>query len=222
MMTVSIKQNTFNCLHIGCGLKVIDGWINIDASPSLRLSKIPFFGSYLISYIKGPEWSTKAEYGDIAKGLDIANNSCELIFMAHVLEHLSKNDFYVALNNIYSYLKPGGIFRTIVPDLEYYVNNYIERRSNIELSSQAAHEFMQSSLVGNSGSRASFYQRFREAFSNSRHQWMWDEPSLTEAFVQQGFKNIKKCNYGDWSDSRFKLVETEKNYLGAICIEGIK
>jgi hypothetical protein len=51
---------------------------------------------------------------------------------------------------------------------------------------------------------------------------MWDEPSLKDAFAQHGFKNIRRCYYGDWSDARFGTVEKENNYMNAIGIEGTK
>jgi hypothetical protein len=51
---------------------------------------------------------------------------------------------------------------------------------------------------------------------------MWDEPSLTNAFSQHGFKNIRRCSYGDWSDPRFGAIEKESSYLNAIGIEGTK
>jgi SAM-dependent methyltransferase len=211
-----------NCLHIGCGLNAPEGWINIDASLSLRLAKIPILGRYIISVLGGPAWPISVKYGDIVKGIKIKEDSCELVFSAHVLEHLSLSNFHAAVSNIYSYLKPGGVFRAIVPDLEKYIATYITHRSNSSLSIKAAHEFMSVSFIGHPGSRSGLYWRLREAFSNSRHQWMWDEPSLVDAFYQHGFKDIRRCDYGEWSDARFGTVEQASNHFYAICVEGTK
>jgi hypothetical protein len=210
------------CLHIGCGLLASEGWENIDASPSLKISKIPVVGRFLLARNNGPKWPDSVKPGDVVKGLKINDSTCEIIFAAHVLEHLSLSDFHVAMSNIHSYLKPGGIFRTIVPDLKQYAETYINHHSDTALSAKAAQEFMELSLVGHRGSRNSLPQRLREAFANSRHQWMWDEPSLKDAFAQHGFKNIRRCYYGDWSDARFGTVEKENNYMNAIGIEGTK
>ncbi len=210
------------CLHIGCGLNVVEGWENIDASPSLKIAKIPLIGRNILSINRGPQWSKNVNYGDIVRGLKHKDNTCQLIFAAHVLEHLSLTDFQTALTNIYEYLKPEGIFRFIVPDLKQYIDSYIQEYNNSSLSPMAAQQFMEESLVGCGASRKNIYLRLREALSNSRHQWMWDEPSLLHALSQKGFKQVRRCEYGDWLDTRFSGIEKEENYLNAIGIEAIK
>jgi SAM-dependent methyltransferase len=210
------------CLHIGCGLHTPDGWENIDASPGVILSKIPIFRKKLLSLDPSLKWSKVVKYGDIVKGLKYPVNSCDLIFAAHVLEHLTRQDFDIALKNIYSYLKPGGIFRFIVPDLKSYVDTYISEYSDNNLSAEATSNFMLGSWLAHLGSRKNFYNRLREAFSNSRHQWMWDEPSLLFTLPKYGFTSVRKCNFGDYSDERFSLVEKEDSYAKAIGIEVIK
>jgi len=207
-------------LHIGCGLEFVEGWENIDASPSLKISKIPLIGRPLVSMMGGANWSKKA--GDLLKGLSIAPGSCTLMYASHVFEHLSIADFYVALEKVYLYLKPGGILRIIVPDLEKYIEAYIKNRSDKELATKAATDFMHHSWIGHQGSRRSFDRRLRDAFSNHRHQWMWDEPSLKNALAKQGFINIRRCNYREWSDPRFAAVEKEIRHADSVCIEGIK
>lgn len=210
------------CLNIGSSVKVAEEWENIDASPSLRLSKFPIVGRSIVSLIKVPDWPKPIKYGDILKGLKVKENSCQLVYASHVLEHLALSDFHVAVENIYSYLKPGGIFRIIVPDLEAYISEYVKNRLDVDVSHDAAHRFMSETWTGNSGSRKNFYKRFCEAFSNARHQWMWDELSLSSTLEKHGFKNVKRCSYGNWSDTKFKFVEQEYSHEKAICLEAMK
>ncbi|MGK7923813.1 MAG: methyltransferase domain-containing protein [Spirulina sp.] len=201
---------------------IADGWKNIDASPSLRLVKLPIIGRFLIPIFNLPEWSVNAQYGNIVKGLNIAPNSCDLIYASHVLEHLSIVDFNIAMERIYSYLKPQGILRAIVPDLEDLINTYIRERKEDEFADRAAINFMTNSLIGHLGTRKLVRDRLREMFSNNRHQWMWDEPSLKNAFLEHGFKEVRRCQYQEWRDDRFARVEHPESFENAICIEGIK
>lgn len=122
ILTHDLKSG--NCLHIGCGLNTPERWENIDASPTLIISKVPILGYLILSHINGPDWSKSVKYGNIVTGLKDKNNSCDLIFASHVLEHLSLADFHIAIENIYKYLKLEEIFRFIVPDLKQYVDTY--------------------------------------------------------------------------------------------------
>lgn len=116
---------TMNCLHIGCGLNAPDSWDNIDASPSLVLTTLPAIGLVLPKVAKLPNWPKNAKYGNIVKGLRQREECYDLAFAAHVLEHLTLSDFHLAVENIKSYLKPGGTLRVIVPDLEASTKAYL-------------------------------------------------------------------------------------------------
>jgi hypothetical protein len=209
-------------LHIGCGLNAPKSWLNIDASPSLRISRFPVVGSVASKLLNFPEWPTQAKYGNIVLGLNAQKEYCDLVFAAHVLEHLSLNDFHVALKNIFYYLKPGGFLRIIVPDLEVFAKSYISSKRDQSSQDQASISFMQDTLLGVKSTRSSYFSRLKEAFSNSKHQWMWDQESLVKAVKDHSFSVVRPCVYGDWSDERFSEVEREKDYRFAVGIEAQK
>ena len=62
---------------------------------------------------------SNVKYGDIIKGLPVEDNSCDGLYCSHTLEHLSLQDFRIALKNSYKILKKGGIFRVILPDIKH-------------------------------------------------------------------------------------------------------
>ncbi len=104
-------------------------WLNFDASPTLRIQKNLFIGKIFKTQLNTifPE---NVRYGDIVKGLPIDADSCDGIYCSHILEHLSLHDFRVALKNTIKILKVGGVFRCIVPDLEYAAREYIKSLDN--------------------------------------------------------------------------------------------
>lgn len=67
--------------------------------------------------------------GILIRGLPISSESCKAIYCSHVLEHLSLEDFRSALLNTYAALQTDGIFRLVLPDLEYYAKKYIDNSS---------------------------------------------------------------------------------------------
>lgn len=210
------------CLNIGSWLDVAQGWTNVDSSAYIRISQIPIIGSLILSAVHAPSIPQSIIYGDLVKGLKIEPNSCKLIFASHILEHLSLADFHVALNNLYVYLQPQGILRIIVPDLKQYINQYTQQLSEESKANQAAHSFIFGSGLGYKKTRQSLSHRFQEILSNSRHQWMWDEPSLSTALSKHGFKDIRRCKYGEWQDTRFAAVEKEKRHWNSLCLEATK
>src|SRR3989442_7962506 len=114
------------CLNVGCGLSVGQNWVNIDASYSLLLSRIPAMGKIIAKAFTFPPWPKSIMYGDIVRGLKIPKSSCQLIFASHVVQHLSERDALCALGSIYPYLSPAGVFRGTVPDLERYERQTLE------------------------------------------------------------------------------------------------
>ena len=108
-------------------------WMNFDASPTLRIQKIPLVGRVLRNQLN-VVFSPNVLYGDIIKGLPVGENQCDGIYCSHVLEHLSLADARIALRNTFKILKKGGIFRCVVPDLEFYAREYIHSLDNDDRS----------------------------------------------------------------------------------------
>lgn len=130
--------NMTHCyVQYGCGFSAGDGWLNFDASPTLRIEKIPFFGKIASVALSGnsDRFPESVRYGDIRKGPLVPAGTADGIYASHVLEHLSLVDFRKALANTYLMLADGGVFRLIVPDLLERAHRYI---LDAEQNSQAA------------------------------------------------------------------------------------
>lgn len=84
-------------VQYGCGWSAPKKWRNFDASPTLRFERTPIIGKlYTRNNSRFPE---NIEFGDIVSGLPIPNNSCKGVYCSHILEHLSLEDFRLALKN---------------------------------------------------------------------------------------------------------------------------
>src|SRR4028118_1140902 len=94
-------------VQYGCGLWAPKEWINYDVSPTLRIQKIPFIGR-LVKRQLNARFPTNVFYGDIVTGLPLRPNSCDGLYCSHTLEHLTLQDFRIALKNSHKILKRGG------------------------------------------------------------------------------------------------------------------
>lgn len=83
-------------LHLGCGTKHLEGYINID-----------------IRYLPGVD-----EVNNIKFIRNYENNSIDVIYACHVLEHFGRWEYKTVLSRWYELLKPGGTLRLAVPNFE--------------------------------------------------------------------------------------------------------
>lgn len=91
-------------LHLGCGKKVIPGWVNIDAVPQ-----------------------TPDVYVDDVSILEtIADMTADEIYACHVLEHFGRNSIVFVLKTWFQKLRPGGTIRISVPDVCAVFEKYQE------------------------------------------------------------------------------------------------
>lgn len=207
-------------VQYGCGLSAPKEWINYDASLTLRIQNMPLIGTILKSRLN-VVFPSNVQYGDIIKGLSIGDNSCDGIYCSHVLEHLSLEDFRLALNNTHKALKKGGIFRCVVPDLEYSAREYLYLLDNGD--KLASVKFVGASTLLGVEKRARGIQGFLSSFfGNACHLWMWDNKSLAEELRKVGFNQIRVCKFNDCEDEMFKYVENSERFEKAVSIECIK
>jgi len=196
-------------VQYGSGWSCPQNWINFDASPSLRIEKMLFFGKFFkVNENRFPDGTF---YGDIIKGLPVAPNTAKAVYASHILEHLSYNDCMVALNNTFGILEPEGTFRLVVPDLEARAKQYLSAVSDSD--SEAANNFCKSTLLGQIDRPHSLIGKIRSALGNSHHLWMWDERSMKRALDETGFVNIRRCCIGDAKDRAFEDVEVRSRFF---------
>jgi hypothetical protein len=208
------NQNRY--VQYGCGQSAPDGWRNFDASPTLRLQKLPIFGVFFQGR-QFPHFAPNVEYGDIVTGLPLPKGCCRAIYSSHVLEHLSFEDCLIALRNTYSYIEDGGVFRLVIPDLEQLARDYLSATDE-----RASVMFMEQSKLGTAVRRRGIKALTRELLGNSKHLWMWDFKSLSTELKRVGFRNIRRAEFGDSPEPRFAEVEELARWQNCLGLECIK
>jgi predicted SAM-dependent methyltransferase len=98
------REQKMKMLNIGCGSIFHPAWINLDIT-----SSSPYIRPH-----------------DIRWGLPFANAEIDVCYGSHVLEHLTPDQAQKMLADCSRVLKPGGILRIVVPDLESIARNYLE------------------------------------------------------------------------------------------------
>ncbi|MEO1623072.1 MAG: methyltransferase domain-containing protein [Cyanobacteria bacterium J06632_3] len=211
--TVSTNTQKATFVQFGCGLSAPDAWTNFDASPTLRLQKLPLIGNLIPSGPYG-RFPSNVRYGDILKGLPINPGSVDYLYCSHVLEHLTIEEVRLALKNCYSHLKPGGVFRMVLPDIEIMAREYLA-----STSSSAVHDFMYLTWLGEHNGRLGAVGNFKQWMSRSRHLWMWDYKALAYELEQIGFQNIRRARIGDSQIEAFNEIEDPERWTHELGIQ---
>ena len=193
-------------LHFGCGMSPGDGWYNCDSSPTLWLQRLPVAG-FIFRRLLKPCFLPQIHYDNIVRGLSIPPASCDVIYCSHVLEHLALDEFRAAIRNVRRYLKPGGVFRAVLPNLAEHVKVYLENPEP-----DAAHKFLTWSGLGRASRPHGLLARLRASFGGSAHLWMWDFKAMKAELEQAGFRDVRPVKFGDSPNPAFAAVEIPERY----------
>ena len=201
-------------VHYGCGDHVGPSWLNFDVSPMLRIERLP--GGKLLKRLAGGgrPFPREVRSGNIIKGLLVDEGTASAAYASHVLEHLTLEDARVAIANTYRMLAPGGVFRLIVPDLEWRAELYLTNLRKGDAN--AASEFLRQCILGQENRYRGLRQRIRKTFSGSTHLWMWDFTAMKAELERVGFTQVRRCVPGDAADPTFGEVENPRRFVGSI------
>jgi SAM-dependent methyltransferase len=195
-------------VQYGCGHSAPEGWVNFDASLTLRIERLPIAGRFIGR--NAQRFPANVGFGDIVKGLPLPDGSVDGVYASHVLEHLSRASMLVALRNTYRILRPNGIFRLIVPDLEARARRYLVDLDGAQ--SGANDRFLRSSYLGVEADPKGLLGFVSEMLGRNKHLWMWDYPSMAAALETAGFSSIRRCEMGDSGDPAFAAVEQHDRF----------
>ena len=159
---------SFSGLNIGCGLSGAAGWVNIDNSPTIPISRIPVLRRF------APPWPRDVRRIDVLKRFPFAAESIDYIYSSHTFEHFSYEAASDLLKNCHRALKPSGIIRVAVPDLSKLVDGYLKDPSPL-----ASHAFIDR-LMLRSTVRGLFHP-------GAHHQQMFDARSLLHLMSETGY-----------------------------------
>ena len=89
-------------LHLGCGDKILEGYVNVDIRSNLLCDKID----------------------DVKYLNEFESNSVEEIYASHVLEHFGRHEYKEVLKRWYEVLKKEGVLKIAVPNLKAVFEEY--------------------------------------------------------------------------------------------------
>lgn len=239
-------------LNLGCGTKTSDDQsiINIDWSIYLRLKRAKLLKVIVPFLLKGSRRNrfnalpNNILVHNLAKGIPFESESVDVVYHSHMLEHLDRDIAEKFLREAKRVLKPKGIHRIVVPDLETGAKAYIQHLSTCESSSDESrnHDSYIAALIEQSVRKESFgtsqQSRFRRLIENlvlgdarrrgETHQWMYDRISLKEKLLNAGYAEVYVLNFNtsripNWQKYGLDVDDSGDQYKpGSLYIEAVK
>ncbi|MBA3839963.1 MAG: methyltransferase domain-containing protein [Thermoleophilaceae bacterium] len=207
-------------LNLGCGTKTSPMVTNIDRSIHARLRRTPVGRRLAPLVLKGERrrlflGMDDVLVHDLKKGIPASEGSVDAVYHSHVLEHLDRGAVPGFLAEIRRVLRPGGVHRIVVPDLEWYAREYLDSLERACRNPQARpqHDTTVSQMIlqmvrreAAGTSEQAPLQRHVENLllgdarkRGETHMWMWDRVNLPEVLERAGFRDVQIV---DWQISR--------------------
>lgn len=228
-------------LNLGCGAKtsVDSNVVNIDWSILLRIKKSKLLNFLSPLFLKGERLEKFKLLPDnimvynLAKGIPFDSDSIDVVYHSHVLEHLDIDVAEKFLIEVKRVLKPGGIHRIVVPDLESVCLAYITHIIACETSPDESycHDSHVAKLLEQSvrkeASGTSQQNLLRRSVENlilgdarrrgETHQWMYDRINLREKLINVGYSETHVQGYNTsliqhWSEYGLDIDEKGNQY----------
>jgi predicted SAM-dependent methyltransferase len=175
-------------VNIGCGRTPTTGWKNYDSSLAVRLAKVPLLPRLLakLKLLTAAQQANLAflcdhtiEWADATAHIPLPSRTVEVLYTAHMLEHLDREEVSRFLVEARRVLIPGGILRIAVPDLRKKAERY--------LIDGDADAFVESTFLAKRREKTPG-EKVRQLIVGDRHHlWMYDGQSLLKCVSQAGF-----------------------------------
>lgn len=237
-------------LNLGCGSKVSADCINIDWAIHLRIARSrslyilasPFLSEARRKYILG--LGDNVLLHNLKKGIPFNDNSVDVIYHSHMLEHIDREDVEGFQREVMRVLKPGGIQRVCVPDLGFLVARYSQslKSSREDVVQQASHDTFVGDIltqcVRKEAAGTSSQPPLRRWIENlllggarrrgETHQWMYDDVNLAALLRECGFTDVtregfNRSNIDGWVSLGLEVKENGQEYKpDSLYMEAVK
>lgn len=187
-------------VNLACGLTCAQGWFNIDGSLSALLGSKQFtWWNKLIYKLAGSaKFYTFAEFNEVIRkkrtyfydlryGIPLNDNSVQILYCSHFLEHLNKPDGARFIAECYRVLAKGGLMRLVLPDLDIAIKQFQTKPAEKVLD-------------------LFFYTSDYADFA--AHKYNYNFKLLATLLKKVGFKNIERQKYRQGQCPDLKLLDS--------------
>lgn len=188
-----LKASNTPRLHFGCGGHNFQGWLNLDREGAADIF-CDFEGS--LSFLP--------------------DQSFELCYSEHVLEHFNLSTGLRILTDLYRCLRPGGTIRLALPDLDFVIGTYLNFKKEQWSYLFDCDERERSKSLETRG------EFINLSFHGWGHQYLYNQEDLEKILYTVGFVGVTRMQYRQSEIRYFSGIETRPEFESSLIIEAKK
>lgn len=201
-------------LNLGCGLNVVDGWINVDYALGAKLTKVPLFSAINRKLkVFSADWDSRVFLHDLTCRFPWGDGSVDYCYSSHTLEHLTREQGVFLLQESHRVLRPGGVVRIVVPDLASVISEYDDGAIRADRFVEVLGVLYGTEKRGLKKLLAPFYE--------FPHKCMYDTPTLITVMRGVGFLAEERRPF-ESSIPGIEQIELADRTVNAAIVEGVK
>ncbi len=187
-------------LNLGCGNYIHPQWVNIDFYKTAK-EVIPH---------------------NLLKGIPFSDSSFDVVYHSHLLEHFTKQKGKEFIKECYRVLKPEGIIRIVVPDLETIAKEYLKnlnRAKNNESLAEFDYEWIVLELID---------QMARTYPGGEMNNYLKQKKIPNETYIWEriGYESRSITEQSAWDSKRIftilkKIKTTPTYFIKQFCLRGL-
>jgi predicted SAM-dependent methyltransferase len=204
-------------LNLGCGTRpsADADVVNIDWSPYLRIAQNRL-ARRIARVALDPQRAERLKrlppnvvVHDLRKGIPFPDASVDVVYHSHLLEHIDREVAPRFQLEVLRVLRPGGLQRIVVPDLEQLCRNLIldlERGDDGKRHDELIAELLEQSVrreargTSQKGPARRMIENIVLGDARKRgetHQWMYDASNLAALLEESNFTNISVRSFDE-------------------------
>jgi predicted SAM-dependent methyltransferase len=198
--TFLAKRDRPILLNLGAGPRgLIDGhWVNVDGFQAPNIH-------FLV---------------DLQRGLPFPDGSFDGVFSEHVLEHFTKQDGLLLAVEVARVLRPGGVFRVVVPDGEFVMRSYFDDPEGlVRYRGSRGPDINSVSMRMGETAMDMVNSFFRQRYE---HQFMYDWLTMKRLLEHAGFQDVLRCGFRESAATLGLEIDDEKYERESLYVEARK
>jgi SAM-dependent methyltransferase len=183
----ALSETSVRRLNWGCGPSAKPGWINSDRRPATGVDVVV----------------------DIQNGLPLDDDSIDYAVSVHALQEIPYPDVVSTLRELRRVLRPGGVLRLVLPDLDKGIRAYLSNASDYFL----VPDIEMKSIGGKFIVHLLWYGHSRELFTHD---------FVEELLLKAGFARVSRCQPRETASLFPGIVELDNRERESLFVEAVK